>query len=145
MSTKFLKVKIKSLAAEAVIIRLEESRQRDKSVGGLWWKLNYHRRIDVRREARCALLAYGYLRGRTLEQIEGKGAFSEPLSAALPRWQRVEALVRKYGPPGSVEGLTAWREPPKQRRVEHAPAVGDVITLTIADGLSAPTVHSVSY
>jgi hypothetical protein len=83
----FLKVKIKSLAAEAVIIRKEERRHR----GDTKTSLHTHRIIDVRREARAALLAYGFLRGRAYVAME------RPTPRERPAWQRVEHLVKKYG------------------------------------------------
>ena len=82
----FLKVKIKSLAAEGRIIRKEER----KALGSGRWlakaqkpadeiepeyerynRLRHHRVHAVRDEARASLLAYGFLRGRAYSQIEG--------------------------------------------------------------------------
>lgn len=89
---KMLKVKIKSLAAEARIIRLEESRS---TPGGVQQcELHQHRVRDVRHEQRCSLLAYAFLRGRTLAQCEKK-------SKTQPDWQRVLKIVEKFG---SVDG-----------------------------------------
>jgi len=98
MSTRFLKVKVKSLAAESRIIRKEEGRAR----GELRDQLRAHRRQEVRREQRATQLAYGYLRGIAMTRIEPK-----PLSD--PDWKRVEAMVKRYGEPGALDGLTAWR------------------------------------
>lgn len=97
MSIKFLKVKVKSLAAEAAIIRLEESRAR----GALRDELRAHRQRDVRVEQRASQLAYGYLRGVPRAAIE-PGARSEP------DWDRVERMVKRFGA-GAVDGLAAWR------------------------------------
>lgn len=90
----YLRVKIKSLAAEAQIIRAEERKLRRrhtwrKSMDGLehavrtnqpapgplgddplFQGLRGHRINAVRVECRLALLAYGFLRGRTYQQIE---------------------------------------------------------------------------
>lgn len=82
----YLKVKILSLAAEAQIIRKEAR----KTKGHVRYCLNAHRKNDVRGEARSALLAYGFLRGRQYSQMESK-------THKGPDWKRVEALVRKYG------------------------------------------------
>ncbi len=81
----FLKVKLKSLAAEAKIIRAMEGRHPA-------WRaeLRSHRIFPVRREARHTLLAYGFLRGRTLHAIEAK-------SDHPPDWKAVAAMVKKYG------------------------------------------------
>ncbi len=66
-----LKIKIKSLAAESRIIRLEEKKWR----GGHPMRISLwdHRVKAVRNEARAALLAYGFLRGRTYRQVEPHG------------------------------------------------------------------------
>jgi hypothetical protein len=86
MSTKFLKVKIKSLAAEARIIRHEER----KSRGQLRNDLANHRKGIVRREARNTQLAYGYLRGRSYRQLEHS-------CHRQPDWEAVERMVKRYG------------------------------------------------
>jgi hypothetical protein len=97
----YLKIKIKSLAAEARIIRGEER----KWPGPLRAGLRKHRLRDVRAEARYALLAYGFLRHRPLAAVEGK-ARSEPC------WERVQKLAEKYGG-GDLPALRlrfeAWR------------------------------------
>ncbi len=82
----FLKVKIKSLASEARIIRHEER----KSRGQLRNDLTAHRKGIVRREARHTLLAYGYLRGRPYRVLE-------QTCHRQPDWTAVERMVKKYG------------------------------------------------
>lgn len=103
MSQIYLKIKIMSLAAEAKIIRKEE--QRWYGASELRTSLRSHRVHDVRSEARVALLAYGYLRGRAYATLE-----SRPLSA--PSWERVAGLVKKYGSVTKVEKkeLEAWAQ-----------------------------------
>lgn len=93
----YLKVKIKSLAEEARIIRREEWQIKSRPVGyresGWLAKLNglhHHRTQVVRREARATQLAYGFLRGRRYSQIEAA-------ASTEPSWDRVAAMVRKYG------------------------------------------------
>lgn len=83
---KALKVKIKSLAAEARIIRLEEARTKDYQLKCV---LYFHRVYDVRWEARWSQLAYGFLRGREYQEIEKSTQFID--------WRRVEKLVQKFG------------------------------------------------
>ena len=83
---EMLRIKIKSLAEEARIIRREEHRTR----GPLREELYLHRIHDVRSESRAAHLAYGFIRGRTLEQMESK-------SRTKPRWNRVRDLCKKFG------------------------------------------------
>lgn len=87
-----LRVKVKSLAAEARIIRKEELR----TTGVLQHELWHHRISVVRSEARCTHLAYGFIRGRTLEQMEAK-------SDTPPDWERVRKMLKKYGPTGMLE------------------------------------------
>lgn len=88
MSKTYLKIKIMSLAAEARIIRREEKKwpgPHDIRTG-----LHLHRVHDVRDEARAALLAYGFIRGRAYAQLE-----ANPRTTAV--WQRAAALATKYG------------------------------------------------
>jgi len=80
----FLKVKIKSLAAEARIIRREERRSRHRE------GLHNHRTTAVRKAARSALLAYGFLRGRAYRLMEAT-------CHAKPAWSKVKNLVTQYG------------------------------------------------
>ncbi len=93
----YLKVKVCSLAAEARLIRREERRSRTHRMG-----LAEHRRGPVRREARSALLAYGFLRGRQYLQLEAK-------VHTKPDWRRVEELVSRYGAVQDLE-LEAGKE-----------------------------------
>lgn len=68
-----LRVKIKSLAAEARIIRNEEGRfPRGQRHHTTFQSLHSHRTGIVRREARHALLAYAFMRGRQYRQLEAK-------------------------------------------------------------------------
>jgi len=97
----YLKVKIKSLAAEALIIRKEERRHKGLTRFGL----HQHRVMEVRQEARAAILAYGFLRGRSYEQMER--AKSKRI-----QWSRVEALVKKYGEDDirdRMQKFTEWK------------------------------------
>ena len=137
----YLKVKIKSLAAEAQMIRQEERkcnigcrarikiRRRLRKSNELsiddrarmerqlvkpsenamkaFWGLRYHRIYDVRDEARAAHVAYGFLRGRTYAQVEGAALSS-------PNWERVEALVKKYGDaPDRLQKFSEWKDASK--------------------------------
>lgn len=102
-----LKVKIKSLAAEARIIRLEEARSKNPFER---MRLSSHRTDDVRREARAAQLAYGFLRGREYNQIES------PNSSNVD-WGRVQKLVEKFGESYCPE--TPYKEL-EQKKLEQA-------------------------
>ena len=83
----YLKVKLKSLAEEAKIIRKETERAKLRSIKhGLY----AHRTRVVRPEARYTHLAYGFLRGREYRQMEQKARLA-------PDWKRVRKMVQKYG------------------------------------------------
>lgn len=102
MSIVYLRVKIRSLAEEAKIIRSEERkisfevkerhprRTLSTEKDPVFFGLRQHRVEDVRREARASLLAYGLLRGRVYEQIERS-------CHEMPDISRVRDLVQKYG------------------------------------------------
>lgn len=81
-----LKIKLKSLAAEARIIRLEERRHRGPYQGDL----HGHRVHVVRREARHSHLAYAFIRGHSYQAVE-------PKAKRAPDWEAVARLVSKYG------------------------------------------------
>jgi hypothetical protein len=89
---EMLRVKVKSLADEARIIRREER----KTFGTLREELYRHRMDVVRYEARHAHLAYGFIRGLTYEQMESSTNQS-------PNWERVRQLIKKYGPKNFAE------------------------------------------
>jgi hypothetical protein len=124
---KMIKVKIKSLAEESKIIRTEERRAlgrrvqpkevqkadtflgRDDQLRVSLWQ---HRTIDVRREARHALLAYAFLRGKPFTSVERIPKYR----LAEPDWERVRKLVEKFGSlPGiptvcTRDNLILWRD-----------------------------------
>jgi len=103
----YLKVKITSLAEEAKIIRRYKRRLRAKprapgeSPPAAWWGLRHHHLSIVRPEARAALIAYGFLRGRRYRQIEAK--CHEP-----PDWKRVGQIVEKFGGCRHDPTLAEW-------------------------------------
>jgi len=81
----YLKVKIKSLAAESKIIRAEERKNKRARSG-----LAEHRRGIVRAAARHTLLAYGFIRGRKYSDMESKCGHG-------PNWNNIWRMVEKYG------------------------------------------------
>lgn len=91
-----LRVKIKSLAAEALIIRAEERR-----VAFPMSKTNLAnpRRVEVGGEARSAILAYRCIRGKSYSSTEA------PWSSE-PDWKRIKTLARKYGARFDLSDLT---------------------------------------
>jgi hypothetical protein len=110
----FLKVKIKSLVAEARIIRLEEKRNQEtlkhahikaeaeviSKRASLRDELAKHRRYDIRNEARATYLVYGLLKGKTRKQIEGRATEELPQPMTQAEYnlrKRVGELLSKYG------------------------------------------------
>lgn len=110
-----LRVKIKSLAQEARIIRAEERRCRDslsRTVGhdeqraalaASYVSLRMHRVNDVRRESRHSLLAYALIRGRNFRDAE---KFSPPM--ARIDVAKLVALVKRFGSPGQDATVSQW-------------------------------------
>lgn len=86
---EMLRVKVKSLAAEARIIRQEEQRTH----GQLRFELHEHRVGVVRDMARSSHLAYGFIRGRTHDEME-------PTRKSEPDWEAVRRMCKRYGPAG---------------------------------------------
>lgn len=84
---EMLRVKVKSLAEEARIIRREEQ----KSHGWIRDQLHLHRINEVRRAARDAHIAYGLIKGRIIEEME-------PNRKSEPNWEAIKKMVKKYGP-----------------------------------------------
>ncbi len=111
MRLDHLKVKVKTLAAEAKIIRHAE---RQATSADRRCALAEHRRTVVRSEARSSLLAYGYLRGRAYRSME-LTCHTEPL------WDAVVKIIQRFGadpdsaPYGvNINGIKAWRDQPVQ-------------------------------
>lgn len=94
----YLKVKLKSLAEEARIIRREEQKGGDHREG-----LYRHRVDDVRSEARHTVLAYNFIRGRSYKQ-------TEPHTITPIDINRVLKMVKKYGEPGDEDRLKKLEE-----------------------------------
>ena len=113
-----LKIKIKSLAAEARIIRHEEKRAKAIGTMGARAKresLYLHRTGIVRREARYTLLAYGFLRGKSYAQLEAKCKLP-------PNWKKVQAMVEKYGAsnPVLLKNFEEWKNGGTQSTANQA-------------------------
>ena len=88
MNINALKVKLKSLAAEARIIRKEELKCKGK------WAFHadsfrLHRTLHIRPITRATHIAYGLLRGLEYREIE-------PTAKRAPDWTKVSAMVNKY-------------------------------------------------
>jgi hypothetical protein len=112
-----LRVKIKSLAAEAAIIRREEKRakrqarrrldhQQDaQSAWSEFKSLEAHRKREVRSEQRCSLLAYGFLRGKPRIDIERPA--SELRKGEL---EKAIGIANRFGAQGkeTSDAFKAW-------------------------------------
>lgn len=94
----YLKVKIKSLAEEARIIRKETKNAKAHTIKN---GLALHRRGIVRTEARHTQLAYGFLRGLEYRQMEQK-------AGERPDWDKVKRMVQKYGSHFSWTEADGW-------------------------------------
>lgn len=114
-----LKIKAKSLAAEARIIRIEETklaaaikgavfppftdksetadrrRARYDRLTGALSSIVSHRRTVVRAEARYTSLARAFMRGRSYRRTENRVLPPNLLTA--PEWDKVAAMVKRHG------------------------------------------------
>lgn len=114
MSKIYLRVKIRSLEAEAGIIRHEERRRQYRKVktpdgkirkrrvvsgDTVFWGLRTHRTEEVRQEARSAHLAYAYLRGRPYREAENNPLWlrNNAFLHTKPDLARIAELVLKFG------------------------------------------------
>lgn len=92
-----LRVNIKSLAAEAKIIRREARR-----AGNFYsWQLTEHRRGRLRQEARITHLALAFVRGRAYRSVEQN---SKDMDITF----RLRAKVNGFGAAASESQITAW-------------------------------------
>lgn len=101
---QYVKVKCVSLADEAKLIaKYEKQRLRSAAVARAqgkkeradyhfanYWGMHEHRVVDIRKEARIANVAYGYMNGHPYNKIERN-------SYTQPNWDRIRELVRLYG------------------------------------------------
>jgi len=120
MSVK-LKIKMKSLGAEARFIRHEEKKAcrgvhflKDRqgheataaSLRDIRASIYHHRVHVVRPEARASNLAYALLRGRKYKDVENTCHFE-------PDWARVTTLLTVfggYGPNTAASAVKTWSE-----------------------------------
>lgn len=106
----YLKIKMKSLMAEARIIRFEER----KTCGMEKWKLQYHRRTTVRAAARRTQFAYALIRGKSIDTVAAGYQLSKHTS--IHQWANdvaeIAKMIRTYGKPehnkDSQKIVEAW-------------------------------------
>jgi hypothetical protein len=114
----FLKVKVKSLAEEAKIIRKEEKKNLL-----LKQELADHRKKIVRFEARHALLAYCFLRGREYRDIE-------PKCHVDPNWAKIRQMVERYGILQTEDmSYHDWKKAQKELMIKFDDWVGKTVPL----------------
>ena len=97
-----LKIKLKHLAAESRINRREAEKQYALGNYSKGNDITNHRKLAIRPEARATHLAYQYLRGIPYSRIENS-------PKTKPKWDRVRAMVRKYGDTDDPD-LKSWRQ-----------------------------------
>ncbi len=117
-----LKVKIKSLAEEAKIIKQEarklkvEARRLDHAHGNpdlakkLRWQVNsllYHKDFPVGNEARHSLLAYAVLRGKPYFVVEAKCREDN-----RPSFKKVEEMALRFG--ATKDSVSEWIDEAKK-------------------------------
>jgi len=101
-----LKIKLKSLAEEARIIRKEERKLVQSGRGPETGYLSSHRKQVVRHAARSTHVAYGYIRGRTYQELE--------VSAKTePDWDAIAKMVTKYSHKVDHSDMILWSKDPK--------------------------------
>tara|TARA_R110000822_G_scaffold21989_1_gene69533 strand:- start:46 stop:450 length:405 start_codon:yes stop_codon:yes gene_type:complete len=108
----YLKVKIKSLAAEALIIRTEERRAYARGRTALRMGLQDHRKGIVRTESRHTHLAYGFIRGRDYHQMESS-------THETPNWEKVRKMVDRYGAYVVWDSSSETYDDYRKRQQEH--------------------------
>lgn len=84
-----MKIKIKSLAAEARIIRVEEAKAKKARKTELLSSLAEHRRGKLRQAARESYLVYAFLRGVPYWVVEKPGS-------SKPNWDEVEKAIKRF-------------------------------------------------
>lgn len=98
-----LKIKSKTLAAEATFIRREEQIAKKNGNRKLNRELHEHRILQVRRAARSAHLARGFIRGSPYHRIESK-------CYEAPKRPEVLRLLERYGRPEFKNSTREERE-----------------------------------
>lgn len=127
---RLLKIKLKSLAAEARIIRQEELKAKHSKrpeVQDLRMQMHEHRVKDLREESRATLLAYSFIRGKPYRDIEGRSDWGVETATIKNQWasrmDRIRAMVSKYGT-RSAQDVDLWlRSEPNRALPPRKPKV----------------------
>lgn len=103
-----LKIKQKTLAAEAYFIRFEKRKAKAANRRRLASSLNEHRVNVVRKAARTTHLACCFLRGTPYKMVEA----TLKKSTRRPNWDVIEKMIKKYGKGDSrdlMQRFSAWK------------------------------------
>lgn len=103
-----LKIKSKSLSAEASIIRIEERRARAARKTELLTSLHLHRVTVVRWEARATYLARAYLAGQSYSTVEASTKHCKENEFWSRVFPRIVTMVNRYGLIVSKEQVKNW-------------------------------------
>lgn len=120
---RLLKIKLKSLAEEAKIIRKEEEKtkhSRRPEVQDLSREMHDHRVKDLRLESRATGLAYGFIRGKKYRDIEPRSDFGNSAQDVVMAWgmmePKIHAMICKYGRQKILQDfVTQWLSAEPQR------------------------------
>jgi len=120
-----LKIKIKSLAEEARIIRFHEnklvtpdpaySNVHPVEIDSARGYLRDHRVRVVRKESRSANIAYGYLRGKAYKQLESSCKEEPDIARVVTIINTFRYWSRKKP---TVESIKEWMEQPYQVEIK---------------------------
>lgn len=134
-----LRVKIASLVAERRIIKREmrhwDYLKPDPNWGimrrvPMWQSLNHHE-IKLKSDERAALLAYGFLRGKSYKQLEN-------LCYTEPNWAKVKANVKTFGEDQMqgnqrINAIILWADYEAWEAVGKAHTTADILDERKAD------------
>ena len=110
----------------ALAMRLERKRHKAKLAiikmgqkpANIWPELQQHRRNDVRRASRAALLAYAFLRGRDYFSLEAK--YHDGNS---PDWKEIEKNINRFtlekDPRIVAQQFEEWKQRGLQDQKQH--------------------------
>lgn len=117
-----LKIKSKSLAEEAIIIRREErkllsqakhKRERQENTSDItkeYRSLHLHRKVDVRNESRATYLARAFIAGTPYSKIESSRKPTNEYTFQTFIIPRIVTMANKYGRKWNSE-TRKWTEP----------------------------------
>lgn len=122
---RLLKIKLKSLATEAKIIRQEEDRLRGAQkvhLQDLRREMAEHRRGIVRSESRHTGLAYAFIRGKGYREVEPRGVPVPVHGPGGVDMGKVLGMIHKYGSQKiPLDLLVQWFSAPMRDKPPRRP------------------------